>query len=167
MSVTMGSPSAAALRRSPMDRPSISSGAGSQSKSAKTSEVLGRSAAADGDPIVTDMDDVDHACYLTAPRLCDILYPTDFAKLGDYVARTAAAASSSSNARVETMKQADFLMKYGAEQVDQTRSWTGYTPLLDDFSNCSVVTAVAWRDDRATDADEEKGLHRKPIRIKR
>ena len=126
-----------------------------------------RSAAADGDPIVTDMDDVDHACYLTAPRLCDILYPTDFAKLGDYVARTAAAAaaassSSSSNARVETMKQADFLVKYGPEQVDQTRSWTGYTPLLDDFSNCSVITAVAWRDDRATDADKENA-----IRIKR
>ena len=130
-----------------------------------------RSAEADGEPIITDMDDVDHACYLTAPQLCDILYPTDFAKLGDYVARTAAASSSSSSsARVETMKQADFLVKYGAEQVDQTRSWTGYTPLLDDFSNCSVVTAVAaWRDDRATDADEGKRLHRcKPIgRIKR
>ena len=138
-----------------------------------------RSAAADGDPIVTDMDDVDHACYLTAPRLCDILYPTDFATLGDYVARTAAAAaaaaaassttspSSSANARVETMKQADFLVKYGAEQVDQTRSWTGYTPLLDDFSNCSVLTAVAC-DDRVTDADKENGSHRRnPIRIKR
>ena len=124
-----------------------------------------RSAEADGEPIITDMDDVDHACYLTAPRLCDILYPTDFAKLGDYVARTAAAASSS-NARVETMKQADFLVKYGAEQVDQTRSWTGYTPMLDDFSNYSVVTAVAC-DDQVTGADEETTLRRKPIRIKR
>jgi hypothetical protein len=84
------------------------------------------------------MDDVDHACYLTAPRFCDILYPTDFIKLSDYVAK----ASSPSNTRVEAMKQADFLAKYGPKQVDQTRNWMGYTPLLEDFSNYSVVTAV-------------------------
>jgi SAM-dependent MidA family methyltransferase len=120
-----------------------------------------RSAEADGEPIITDMADVDHACYLTAPRLCDILYPTDFAKLGDYVARTAAAASA--NVRVETMKQADFLVKYGPEQVDQTRSWTGYTPMLDDFSNYSVAVAC---NDTPMNADENR-LRRKPITIKR
>ena len=100
--------------------------------------VQRRSLEADGEPIITDMDDVDHACYLTAPRFCDILYPTDFIKLSDYVAK----ASSPSNTRVEAMKQADFLAKYGPNQVDQTRNWMGYTPLLEDFSNYSVVTAV-------------------------
>ena len=126
--------------------------------------VKRRSLEADGEPIITDMDDVDHACYLTAPRLCDILYPTDFVKLGDYVAK----ASSSSNTRVETMKQADFLVKYGSNQVDQTRNWMGYTPLLEEYSNASVVTAVAKRvasDDKGTTAQESE-LRQKQIRIK-
>jgi len=124
------------------------------------SNVERRSIEADGEPIVTDMEDVDHACYLTAPRLCDILYPTDFAKLGDYVSK------ASTNTQVETMKQADFLARYGSDQVDQTRSWiAGYTPLLEDFSNYSVVTAVAC-DDRETDADKAE-VRQKPIRIKR
>ena len=122
-----------------------------------------RSLEADGEPIITDMDDVDHACYLTAPRLCDILYPTDFLKLGDYVAK----ASSSSNTKVETMKQADFLAKYGSNQVDQTRNWMGYTPLLEDFSNYSVVSAIARGacDDQESTAQESE-LRQKPIKIK-
>lgn len=123
-----------------------------------------RSLEADGEPIITDMNDVDHACYLTAPRLCDILFPTDTAKLGDYVAK----ASSPSNTRVETMKQADFLVKYGSGQVDQTRNWSGYTPLVEDFSNYSVVTAVAKRtahDGQGTAAKEAE-LRPKQIRIK-
>jgi len=72
------------------------------------------------------------------------------------------------------MKQADFLVKYGPGQVDRTRSWiTGYTPLLEDFANYSVVTAVAGAkgpscgDDVAGTDHEEAGVHvrPKPIRI--
>ena len=121
-----------------------------------------RSLEADGEPIITDMNDVDHACYLTAPRLCDILFPTDMV-IGDYVAK----ASSPSNTRVETMKQADFLVKYGSDQVDQTRNWSGYTPLVEDFSNYSVVTAVARGacNDHGTTAKDTE-LRTKQIRIK-
>jgi len=97
-----------------------------------------RSTPAEGEPIITSMEDVDHACYLASPRLCDILYPTDFPKLADYVRSRAEGKAS-----VKTTKQSDFLLEYGSEQVDKTRSWiSGFTPLLDDFSNYSVVTAV-------------------------
>ena len=125
-----------------------------------------RSLEGDGEPIITDMDDVDHACYLTAPRLCDILFPTDFVKLGDYVAK--ASSSSSNSVETMTMKQADFFQKYGSEQVDQTRNWFGgYTPILEDFSNYSVITAVARGacDDQQTTEQESK-LRQKPIKIK-
>jgi hypothetical protein len=41
---------------------------------------------------------------------------------------------------VRVMKQSSFLLEYGSNLVDETRhSWTGYTPLLEDFSNCSVM----------------------------
>jgi len=41
------------------------------------------------------------------------------------------------------MKQSDFLLKYGVNEIKQTRSWmTGYSPLVDDFGNCSFLTIV-------------------------
>ena len=102
-----------------------------------------RSIAADGDPIITSMEDVDHACYLTAPRLslCDILFPTDFSLLSDYVRKCA-----KREFEVQTTKQSDFLLQYGPEQIKKTRSWiSGFTPLLEDFSNYSVITAMDGR----------------------
>jgi hypothetical protein len=43
---------------------------------------------------------------------------------------------------VRVCKQSDFLLQYDDQgEVDATRSWlTGFTPLLDDFGNCSVLT---------------------------
>eukprot|EP00934_Nitzschia_sp_Nitz4_P001905 Nitzschia sp. Nitz4//scaffold174_size87051//20010//21237//NITZ4_005102-RA/size87051-augustus-gene-0.59-mRNA-1//1//CDS//3329538851//1905//frame0 len=94
---------------------------------------------ADGEPIVTDMDGHDHECYLMAPPHCDILYPTDFDKLGSYAKRRLAARKRQST--VEVYKQADFLAKHGDKHVRKTKSWlTGHTPLLHDFVNCSVLT---------------------------
>ena len=41
----------------------------------------------------------------------------------------------------EVQKQSEFLERYGPEHVRATESWlTGYTPLLHDFTNCSVLT---------------------------
>ena len=38
-------------------------------------------------------------------------------------------------------KQNEFLERYGPEEVEATKSWwTGYSPLLEDFTNCSVLT---------------------------
>jgi hypothetical protein len=42
---------------------------------------------AEGSPIVTDMEGIDHESYLTAPPHCDILFPTDFEKLASFVKR--------------------------------------------------------------------------------
>lgn len=90
-----------------------------------------------GEPLVTDMNGVDQACYLTGQSsLCDILFPTNFEKLAAFV-------QASSQGRVVTMaqKQADFLQTYGPSQVAATKSWlTGFTPLLGDFGNCSILT---------------------------
>jgi hypothetical protein len=96
-----------------------------------------RSVWASGEPIVTSMDDVDHECYLQAPPCCDILFPTNFAKLAAFVQ------NSWTNPRMEVKveKQADFLQTFGPTEVDRTRSWlTSYSPLLHDFGNCSVLT---------------------------
>lgn len=95
---------------------------------------------AHGEPLVTDMNDMDHLCYLTpsVDQHCDILFPTDFRQLH----RTAQTIVSTSS-RVTTAKQSQFLQAYGPEQVEATKSWlTGYTPLLHDFVNCSALAVT-------------------------
>jgi hypothetical protein len=92
---------------------------------------------ADGEPIVTDMEGVDHECYLVAPPHCDILFPTDFEKLALF----AQAAAGEAVMETEVHKQSEFLERFGPEHVGATKSWlTGHTPLLHDFTNCSVLT---------------------------
>lgn len=95
-----------------------------------------RSAWAVGEPIVTCMNGKDHECYLTAPPFCDVLFPTDFALLEKFARKC-----WGDDATIETMKQSQFLERYGAVQVASTKSWlTGYSPLIHDFGNCSVLT---------------------------
>ena len=90
-----------------------------------------------GEPIVTDMDGQDYPCYLTSPEHCDILFPTDFNKLGHFVE------SLTDNKKVKVYKQNDFLQTFGPSHVKATKSWlTGHSPLLDDFANCSVLTVT-------------------------
>lgn len=93
-----------------------------------------------GDPLVTDMDGNDHPSYLTAPpdALCDILFPTDFSRMQTF--GTKVIDQSNNNFAVSSMKQRDFLLKYGADEVNKTKGWSGYSPLTDDFGNCSVLT---------------------------
>ena len=100
------------------------------------SEKKRKSKWATGEPIVTCMDGQDHECYLDAPPFCDVLFPTDFAKLS-----TLAKKIWGTNAVVSTMKQSEFLELYGADEVNATKSWlTGYSPLIHDFGNCSALT---------------------------
>jgi len=100
-----------------------------------------RSLGGEFEPLVTCMDDVDHACYLNSPELCDILFPTYFPALNEYVEKLLQEHKIPSTANF--MKQNDFLDRYGKEEVDRTRGMlTGYTPLLEDFSNCSVLTVT-------------------------
>lgn len=97
---------------------------------------------ADGEPLVTSMEDVDYECYLRAPVLSDILFPTDFAKLSRFVKGV----WKDERAIITVSKQADFLDEFGPEQVAMTKSWlTGYSPLLHDFGNCSILTAMPER----------------------
>lgn len=99
-----------------------------------------RSQRAYGEPLVTDMNDADHPCYLSATDdvLCDILFPTDFDLLADFCN---AILPRRRETRVET--QAAFLQRLGPEHVAATKSWlTGFSPLLGDFGNCSVLTTT-------------------------
>ena len=93
-----------------------------------------------GDPLVTDMNGNDHPSYLTSPpdALCDILFPTDFSRMQTF--GTKVIEQSNNNFIVISMKQRDFLMKYGADEVSKTKGWSGYSPLTDDFGNCSALT---------------------------
>jgi len=106
-----------------------------------------------GEPIVTDMQGIDHVCYLQAPPNCDILFPTDFSKLASFVSKswgispptntTSATADRRQQLQVNVLKQSDFLQLYGPEQVNATKSWlTGFSPMLHDFANCSVLTVT-------------------------
>lgn len=93
---------------------------------------------AHGEPIITDMDGTDHLCYLNAPPHCDVLFPTDFQQLASFLKRSIA---DRENWTVKVLKQGDFLQTFGPSHVQATKSWlTGHTPLLHDFSNCSVLT---------------------------
>lgn len=96
-----------------------------------------------GDPIVTDMKGNDHPCYLTSPpdALCDILFPTDFSRMASFTKRILRRDNESRAlpVSVAAMKQNDFLLQYGLDEVNKTKSWTGYSPLINDFGNCSVL----------------------------
>jgi Putative S-adenosyl-L-methionine-dependent methyltransferase len=82
--------------------------------------------------------------------LCDILFPTDFDFLSKFIQNQHQQPPQQSSqhdalynnrAAIQVQKQADFLKEYGPEQVEQTKSWlTGYSPMVDDFGNCSVLT---------------------------
>ena len=103
-------------------------------------------ATADGDPLVTDMEGNDHECYLTSPpnALCDILFPTDFQRLANFADQYIATYSSGTNRErfsytARAMKQNEFLIKYGNDEVNKTKGWTGYSPMINDFGNCSVL----------------------------
>ena len=103
---------------------------------------------AEGEPIITCMQDLDHECYLRAPPFCDILFPTHFRKLGQFAQKTLnkilkKKTTTTHNFQVNVQKQADFLLEYGTEEVKSTQSWlTGYSPLFHDFGNCSVMTVT-------------------------
>jgi hypothetical protein len=101
-----------------------------------------------GDPIVTDMKGNDHPCYLTSPPLCDILFPTDFSRLASFT-KSILQSDDTSNRElplsVAAMKQKDFLLQYGIDEVNRTTSWTGYSPMINDFGNCSVLVVAPSR----------------------
>ena len=110
-----------------------------------------RSTWADGEPIVTDMKGVDHECFLHAPHLVDILYPTEFSKMAAILRKLCR------RHPVAFTKQADFLQTYGDKDIEATKSWlTGYTPLLEDFGNCSILTVSRRK------SGDEKVPRRKP-----
>lgn len=100
-----------------------------------------------GSPLITCMDDIDHSCYLNSPYMSDILFPTDFDFLAKYIKATIIDATHRKNEttyrhHISIMKQGDFLNKFGEVHVKATKSWlTGYSPLLGDFANCSILTA--------------------------
>ena len=98
-------------------------------------------APAAGDPLVTDMRGADHPDYLRAPPLCDVLFPTDFGRLAAFASRATRPRTAAGGAPppVAALKQRDFLLRYGAAEVERTRGWSGYSPLVDDFGNCSVL----------------------------
>lgn len=110
---------------------------------------------AEGEPLVTCMKDLDHECYLNAPPLSDILFPTNFTRLANFLQKKLVVQSIDNKYRnkdntglnvVRVMKQADFLWNMGEEEVKQTESWiTGFSPLIHDFGNCSILT-VSRRD---------------------
>jgi hypothetical protein len=96
---------------------------------------------AEGEPLTTSMDSTDFECYLEAPPFCDVLFPTNFGKLASFVRK--AWRGQGDGGVVTVHKQADFLQLYGPEQVEPTKSWlTGFSPLLHDFANCSVLTVT-------------------------
>ena len=99
---------------------------------------------APGEPIITDMNNADHACYLQAPPHCDILFPTDFPKLASFVSKSWNIKDfNNSQLQVDVLKQSDFLEKFGPHQVEATKSWlTGFSPMLHDFGNCSALTVT-------------------------
>lgn len=99
---------------------------------------------AEGEPLTTSMDSTDFECYLQAPPFCDVLFPTNFGKLASFVRKAWRGQGDVSGGGVVTVhKQADFLQLYGPEQVQSTKSWlTGFSPLLHDFANCSVLTVT-------------------------
>ena len=99
-----------------------------------------RSLKGNNEPLVTCMNDLDHLCYLDAPPFCDILFPTDFPKLLCFTQNLLMKKNIECKGHI--MKQNEFLFQYGPNEIDKTRGrLTGFTPLLEDFTNCSIMSA--------------------------
>lgn len=97
-----------------------------------------RSSDAEGDPLVTSMDGVDYECYLSAPPYCDILFPTNFRLLAQF---TESCCGHGLNVQVK--KQRDFMIEFGGGEIQRTSSFLGgYSPLVDEFGNCSILTVT-------------------------
>lgn len=104
------------------------------------STMTRRSLKGNYEPLVTCMNDLDHLCYLDAPPFCDILFPTDFPKLLNFTDNLFMKKNVKSIGCV--MKQNEFLLQYGPNEIDKTKGrLSGFTPLLEDFTNCSIMTA--------------------------
>jgi Putative S-adenosyl-L-methionine-dependent methyltransferase len=90
-----------------------------------------------GSPLVTDMDKVDYTHYLQTPASpTDILFATDFELLNEACRNHPSAPFYD----VTVSKQGDFLQRW-PHIVRQTRSMLGlFSPMVDSFSNCSVLT---------------------------
>jgi Putative S-adenosyl-L-methionine-dependent methyltransferase len=99
-----------------------------------------------GDPIVTNMNDVDLTSYLQLSETAtDILFPTNFHALAAFL-RACRQPLMSRTYPVCTMvqKQSEFLQIHGPEQVKSTTSWwTGFSPMVHDFVNCSILSVGA------------------------
>jgi len=114
--------------------PNITSASVQRQKGTSSDSIL-------GEPLITDMNGVDHECLLNSPTYCDILFPTNFHNLATLLQRII---QNENSCRVpgiiRMMKQSSFLLEYGPDIVNLTRnSWTRYTPLVEEFSNCSVL----------------------------
>jgi len=76
----------------------------------------------------------------------DIFFPTDFRLLADLylLAQQQAVSGSTGNSAstVSFCKSAEFFRRYAAD-VSQTRTQSGYTPFLEDFTNTSTFLASA------------------------
>jgi len=97
-----------------------------------------RSGTAEGDPLVTSMDGVDYECYLSAPPYCDILFPTDFQRLAQF---TRSCCGDELDVRI--FKQREFMIEFGGDEIDKTRGFLGgYSPLVEEFGNCSILTVT-------------------------
>jgi len=135
--------------------PDLPGGGATRATTTATTTTSSPYKAGKGEPLVTSMDDVDQASYLGIESSdgrnnveCDILFPTDFRMLATFVATIFCqrAPLSSIAADVTVEKQSEFLLRYGPEQVEQTKSWlTSYSPLIHDFYNCSVLTRTTCR----------------------
>jgi hypothetical protein len=99
-----------------------------------------------GEPIVTCMEGIDHPCYTKAPILSDILFPTDFRLLSGFCQRLWGV-----TADVKYDKQRDFVKTHGPSEVKATTNWlSGYSPMIEDFDNCSVMTISSRTNAKAT-----------------
>ena len=138
---------------------------GSSTTTSNTSCSVRHPIPAMGEPIVTDMNDTDLISYLhTSDTATDILFPTNFPALATFI-QSIHPSLVSTNATPETtskttttscsgskqnspsrsiatvQKQYDFLQWYGPQQVQATTScFFGYSPMIHDFENCSILT---------------------------
>ncbi len=82
---------------------------------------------------------VDHATYLSPSEgTADIFFPTNFsvlARMVDDERRRDSARGTDVGAPARVLASSEFLLTYGAAQVQRTRTMTGYNPMLEDFTN--------------------------------
>ncbi|EGC39880.1 hypothetical protein DICPUDRAFT_26158 [Dictyostelium purpureum] len=84
-------------------------------------------------------ESIDMEEILTEPGSCDIFFPYDWKNLKQMYCYTNRDRLANNFEQVKTYKHKEFLKKYGKDYLNETKTKSGYNPMIRDYGNMSFL----------------------------